>query len=115
MLMKLPPDPSSSDNYSLWRKDIELWQQLTDTPAAKQGVALQYACRTNSKIHEAVLDIDPAVVKGTGENQGIAAVLQVLGQFHNVDKKETAVKCYQDFLSLKRKRSQKVSRVLVRI
>ena len=113
MSMKLPPDPSSSNNYELWRKDIELWQQLTDTPAAKQGVALQYACRNNPKLHEAVHNIDPEVVKGTGDNQGIDAVLHVLDQLHNVDKKETAVKCYQDFLSLKRKRSQKVSEFLL--
>ena len=60
--MKLPPEPSTSENYLLWRKDIELWKQLTETPKAKQGIALQYACRTNKKIHEAILNIDETEV-----------------------------------------------------
>ena len=103
--MKLPPEPSTSENYSLWRKDIELWRKLTDTPKEKMGIALQYSCRTNKKIHEAVLNIADTDVEGEA---GIDNVLKVLDELHNVDKKETAIQCYQEFLSLKRKQNQKI-------
>ena len=51
--MKLPPEPSSSYNYKLWKKEVELWRKLTDLPKGKMGVALQYACRSNKKINSA--------------------------------------------------------------
>ena len=74
------------------------------------GVALQYACRTNKKIHEAILNIDPADVDG---EQGIDKVLSVLDELHNVDQKESAVNCYEKFLSLKRKPNQRVAEFIL--
>lgn len=109
--MKLPPEPSSSDNYKLWRKDIELWKQLTETPKAKMGIALQYACRNNKRIHEAILNIDEAEVAG---DEGIENVLKVLDTLHNVDKEETALLAYEEFEALSRKESEKVSEFVLK-
>ena len=104
--MKLPPEPSTSTSYAIWRKEINIWKQLTDTPKANQGLALQFACRTNKKIYGAILEIDEEKVKG---DTGIDEVLKVLDQLHNLDEKETAVECYQAFESLKRKQNHTVS------
>ena len=103
MSLKLPPEPT--DNYILWRKDVAIWKKLTDTPRDKMGAALQYACRHNQKLHEAVLEIPEADVDGEG---GIDKVLGVLDCLHNVDKQQTAIQCYEKFLSLTRKEDQKV-------
>ena len=59
---KLPPDPSTAKSYELW-KDAAVWQELTDVPVEKQGRALQYACRVNVSIHEAVMAVPDAQVK----------------------------------------------------
>lgn len=108
--MKLPPEPSSSDNYQLWRKDIEVWAKLTETLPAKRGLALQFACRSNKKLHEAVLEIPSAEVEC---EQGLNNVLKVLDTLHNVDQKDTAIKSYKDFLSLKRKENQTIAEFLL--
>ena len=104
--MKLPPEPSSCDSYDLWRQDIEVWAELTETPVAKRGLALQYACRTNKRLHKAVLKIPSEQVKC---NEGLENVLKVIDTFHKVDKKESAVKSYKEFLSLKRKQDQTIA------
>ena len=104
--MKLPPEPpQSGQNYRLWRKDVELWKKLTDTPKRKMGVALQYSCRTNQKIHEAILNIPEAQVDC---DDGIDNVLKELDKLHNVNEKENAVKNYEEFLAMKRKPNQKI-------
>ena len=106
--MKLPPEPS--ENYNLWRKDIDLWKKLTDTPKEKMGVALQYACRHNMRIHEAVLNIPAASVDCEA---GLDNVLKVLDNLHNVDQKESVVKSYEEFMSLKRRPNQKMAEFIL--
>ena len=106
--MKLPPEPT--DNYQLWRKDVAVWAKLTDTAVEKRGLALQYACRHNKKLHEAVLNIEEAQVEGA---EGLDHVLEVLDQLHNVDKRESAVACYKNFDTLKRKENQKVADFII--
>ena len=108
--MKLPPEPSSCENYQLWRKDVEVWSKLTDTPAAKRGLALQYACRTNQKLHETILEIPSEQVEC---EEGLENVLKVLDTHHNVNKKEVAIKSYKDFLSLRRKQNQTISEFIL--
>ena len=104
--MRLPPEPSTCENYSLWRKDIEIWAKLTDTAPNKRGAALQYTCRTNKKIHEAIVNIPEDEVDCP---EGLEKVLTVLDGLHNVDKKEAAVQCYEEFLSLKRRPNQQMA------
>ena len=108
--MKLPPEPSSCGNYQLWRKDIDVWAKLTETPSAKRGLALQYACRTNERLHEAIINIPSAEVEC---EEGLQNVLKVLDTYHKVDKKEIAIKSYKDFLALKRKSNQTISEFIL--
>ena len=54
----LPEDPSTAADYSLWRKDVVIWQKLTDLPKFKHGLALQYACKSDARIHEEIVSID---------------------------------------------------------
>ena len=75
--MKLPPEPSSSTSYTMWRKEIEIWRKLTDTDKKKMGAALQYACRQNKKINDVVMDIEERLVDC---DDGLDNVLEVLDQ-----------------------------------
>ena len=106
MSLKLPPEPTQDINYSLWRKDVIVWTKLTDTARANRGRALQYACRNNKRLHEAVLDIEDNQVDC---EEGLENVLKVLDNLHNIDKTQSALDCYLEFDSLKRKENQKVS------
>ena len=103
--MKLPVEPSKSDSYDLWRQDIEVWAELTETPVAKRGLALQYACRTNKRLHKAVLKIPSTQVKC---DEGLENVLKVIDTYHKVDKKESCINSFKEFLSLKRKQDQTI-------
>ena len=62
--LKLPPDPSAATSYELWKKDAKVWQELTDVALEKQGFALQYACRGDPQVHEAVMAVKKTKVKG---------------------------------------------------
>ena len=35
--MKTPPDPSAAKDYTQWKKDIIIWDKLTDLPKAKRA------------------------------------------------------------------------------
>ena len=107
-LLQLPPEPS--DNYVLWRKDIEVWKKLTETPKDKLGLALQYTCRNRKRLHEAVLSIPEEQVEG--EN-GINNVLQILDELHYIDKTDSAVTSYNNFMSLNRKANQSVANYII--
>ena len=87
--MELPPEPSSIENYQLWRDQIDVWSKLTKTPAEKRGLALQFACRTDKKLCEAVLEIPAAEVECA---DGLKNVLNKLDKFHTVNKKDKAVR-----------------------
>ena len=100
---KLPPDPGTSPDYTLWRKDIVIWQKLTDLAAAKQGLALQFACRSNKRIHEAVVNIPETDVAGA---TGFANVLKVLDDLFKTDDKDAELKSYHDFETIHRKDDQ---------
>ena len=78
MSMELPSDPSNSINYELWKKDIQIWAKLTDTMKIRQGRTLQYACRGNEKLHEAVLNLEDKLVDC---DDGLNNVLKVLIKF----------------------------------
>ena len=105
MVFNLPTDPSTAENYNLWRKDAVIWQKLTCIPKAKQGLALQYACKSNNSIHEAILNIDAEEAEG---DNGFNKVLKVLDSLHNYDEHTEEIKFYDRFQNLKREEGQAV-------
>ena len=105
MAFELPIDPSTVKNYNLWRKDVLIWQKLTDVPLSKQGLSLQYACKGNIKIQEAVLAIDSEKVEG---DDGFKNVLDVLDTLLKTSPKNEEMQLYQHFESIKRKEGQTI-------
>ena len=106
MSFKIPTDPSLAKSYKLWRKDALVWQKITDTPKAKQGLVLQYACQANERIHEAVMDIEETKVVG---DDGFKNVLDVLDGLFKVDDKESEMQIYHDFESIRRDDQQTIA------
>ena len=102
----LPTDPSNTKNYSLWRKDAVIWQKLTSVPRAKQGLALQYACKANARVHEAVVGISSDDVEC---DEGFNNVLKVLDELFKVDDKEEEMKAYYQFEKISRNDGQTIA------
>jgi transposase InsO family protein len=100
---KLPSDPSDAPSYSLWRKDAEIWKKLTDVTKAKQGLALQYACRSNEMIHEAVANIESEKVECS---DGFKNVMEVLDGLFKTDEQDAEMKAYHDFETIQRGQEQ---------
>ena len=103
---KLPPDPSEAKSYDLWKKDAEVWKLLTDVAEEKQGLALQYACRSDTRIHEAVMAVEPEKVKC---KEGFANVVDVLDKLFKVDQKDAELKAYNKFETIRRGDHQKMA------
>ena len=99
----LPTDPSTVTSFELWKKDADVWKLLTDVPQEKQGLALQYACRGNPRIHEAVLAVEPAKVKC---KEGFQNIVDALDIFFSVAKKDSELQAYQMFETLQRREDQ---------
>ena len=102
----MPTDPSTAENYNLWRKDAVIWQKLTSVPKAKQGLALQYACKSNTRVHEAVVGINSEQVEC---DEGFNNVLKVLDDLFKVDAKEEEMKAYYQFEKIHRADGQTVA------
>ena len=83
-----------------------IWQKLTDVAKGKQGLALQYACKANTRVHEAVVGIESDKVEC---DDGFENVLKVLGGVFKVDKKEAEMKAYHQFETISRGEDQTVA------
>ena len=101
----LPTDPSTATNYAIWRQEAVIWKKLTALPREKHGLALQYVCRSDVRIQEAVVNIDTTEVEC---DKGFEIVINILDQLFNYNEKEQEVKFYDRFQELKRKEGQTV-------
>ena len=79
--------------------------KINQDTSRERGLALQFACRTDKKLCEAVLEIPAAEVECA---DGLKNVLNKLDKFHTVNKKDKAVRSYKEFLALKRRSNQKM-------
>ena len=102
---KIPPDPSSAENYDIWCKDIKIWAKLTDVPKAKQGLALQFACKNDKRIHETVVNLPSASVEC---DEGLNNVIKALDDLFKKDKTEVAYQAYEKFENFRRQGDQKM-------
>ena len=108
--LELPPDPSTAKSYQIWKKDVHVWKLLTDLPEEKQGLALQYACRGNQRVHEAVLAVESAQVKC---KEGFDNVVKALDGFFNTEQKDIELKDYEKFETIRREDTQTIADFLI--
>ena len=102
----LPTDPSTGQDYRIWRKDVSIWQKLTEMPKNKQGLALQYVTQFDTRLHEVVMNIDPVKVES---DNGFEIVLNVLDEYFNYDDRKEEIKLYDRLKTLKREEGQLVN------
>ena len=78
-----PPFDRTVDEYRAWKRDVELWQSITEAPKTKQGVLLSLRLDklTRDEVCEAVSNAD-LITEG-----GAKKVLDQLDEIFIGDKK----------------------------
>ena len=103
--MKTPPDPSAAKDYTQWKKDIVIWDKLTDLPKAKRGLALQFAIQKDD-VRETICALPDTEVEA---EDGLQKVITALDGIYITDKTETAYDCYHEFETLRRKDNESIN------
>ena len=56
--MKMPPKFVSDDDYENWKRDIEIWRELTDLPKTKQALAMHLSLNGRARIASSEISVD---------------------------------------------------------
>lgn len=109
--LRIPPDPSAAKDFVSWKRDIEMWSQLTDVPKPKQGLAVMYATQHNKRTHEILCELtnDEVVCDG-----GLKKVIDKLETIYIKDKAEASYEAYESFESLRRKDDETIGEFVER-
>ncbi|CAB4011760.1 Hypothetical predicted protein [Paramuricea clavata] len=99
MASKFTPPPVFDEKKSWidYKKEIKIWQALTDLPAKKQGPSLYLSL--SGKAREAALEIDIEELK---KDTGVQTILERLDKLYLQDTNQSAYIAYQNFESFKR-------------
>ena len=93
-----PPFDRDTDDYKSWKRDFELWQSITESPKAKQGVLV--SLRLDKVTRDEVCDEITNAELIT--EQGVQKVIEKLDKIFKPDPKLTAYEAYENFETYKR-------------
>ncbi len=91
-VIKNPPALTSEKEYEQWKRDLEIWQKLTNVAPEKQALAVHLTL--TGKAREVSSEID---VKDLTSVKGIETLLQRLDSVFMLDKNRQAFMAYSDF------------------
>ena len=99
MATRNTPPPVFSEDISWldYKKELKIWQALTDLPAKKQGPSLYLSL--TGKAREAALELDIAVIS---KDDGLEKILERLDKLYLQDTNQSAYLAYQEFENFKR-------------
>ena len=87
-----PPVLSEDISWLDYKKELKIWQALTDLPAKKQGPSLYLSL--TGKAREAALELDIAVIS---KDDGLEKILERLDKLYLQDTNQSAYLAYQEF------------------
>ena len=96
--VKAPPafDPET-DNYEQFKKDLQIWELLTDLAATKKGPAVYLSLKKETR--EAVRNLSVAEISAEG---GLNKIIERLDEVYLADKNTRAYDAFQKFYKCKR-------------
>jgi len=108
--LKAPPqfDPEK-DNYEQFKKDIQIWELLTELDAKKKGPAVYLSLQ--NKAREAVRNISVAEVSADG---GLQTIIDRLDEVYLADKNTRAYEAFQKFYKCKRESGETFEEFIIR-
>ena len=86
---KAPPSWSKCESYEDWLLEIDIWQCFTKEDELKQGLAIFLSLE--GKVHQAVENIDPALIKS---KDGVKEIIKVLDTLYKRDEVELGFETY---------------------
>ena len=92
-----PPILDDGISYEIWKKEIELWQKLTDLEVEKQGIAVHFSLRGKAREASAELSVDEL-----NSRNGVKSVISKLDKIFLQDKGRRAFIAYQNFERFRR-------------
>ena len=107
---KAPPlfDPDT-DNYEQFKKDLQIWEILTDLDAKKKGPAVYLAL--GKKTREAVRNLTVAEVSA---ESGLTKIIERLDEVYLADKNTRAYTAFQNFYKCKRESGETFENFIIR-
>ena len=99
-----PPVLDDSVVYETWRKEIELWQEVTDIDKKKQAVTIYFALR--GKARDACIEISKSELLA---DDGVSKLIKKLDDLFLIDKNRRAFLAYQDFDKFRRPSAMSIS------
>ena len=94
---KYPPKFQEEDDYEQWRRDVEIWTELTDFDKSKQALAIHLALQGRARV--AASELTVAELK---EEDGVKKLLEKLDSLflHEIGRRQFAN--FRDMYRLKR-------------
>lgn len=111
MAAKYAPPPVFDEKKSWvdYKKEIKIWQALTDLPAKKQGPSLYLSLQ--GKAREAALELDLEDLK---KDTGVQTILDRLDKLYLQDTNQSAYLAYQKFETFKRPDNMPMKEFLIK-
>ena len=99
MATRNTPPPVFSEDISWldYKKELKIWQALTDLPAKKQGPSLYLSL--TGRAREAALELD---IGDISKDDGVEKILQRLDKLYLQDTNQSEYLAYQEFENFKR-------------
>ena len=96
--LKTPPFMSDDMSYQEWKSEVELWCEITDVPANKQGGSLFFTLQGDAR------DTVRAKVdkKRIASDEGVKDILAVLDNLYAKDEHQAGFTAYEEFVSFRR-------------
>lgn len=96
-IFKSPPAFNSDFNYESWKKDIIIWQELTDISKDKQALAIHLVL--SGKARQASSELSVEVLKS---DDGVKKLLEKLDELFLLDESRRQFSAFQHLYNLKR-------------
>ena len=108
--LKSPPqfDPDN-DNYEQFKKDLQIWDLVTDLEAKKRGPAVYLSL--NKKVREAVRSLS---VEQINNDNGLKAITDRLDEVYLADKNTRAYTAFQNFYKCKRESGETFEQFIIK-
>ena len=99
--LKHPPPFEKDEEYEVWKRDVELWQEFTDLAKAKQAIAVNLCLRGRARV--AASEVPIADLK---KDDGVQTLLDRLDKVFLLDEGSRQFSVFSEFYKLKKSEGQ---------
>ena len=104
-----PPEFSEDGNWIDYKKELKIWQALTELPPSKQGPSVFFSFKGKAKT--AALELDIEDIK---KDDGVDTILKRLDKLYLQETSQSAYLAYHEFETFKRPRTMPIKEYLIK-